>query len=1118
MNGRDIAAGQTTATVVVHPFPQPLAQITVLVFEDNDSINGAYDQPAEHGLSNFQLLVSDVAGALQQDQFTYPLGTTYKYAYECTQPACIALNVPADASGNPLPPEQQPIFQYDADGLPVVDYLGDGIIRTCGGAPSDYPTGYYDANCKDPYTLTDLAAGEAVIRYMSENKYAIEPVVPGSGTPCNSDSDCHDMLLTATLEGTRQNDAWVRATEPRYNIALGQLNWLVFYGFVHNNVNTLSTLGASVCNITGQVVYAHDAHPPLSPGLSPGLPVANAYVGLNNLSGNDEQVYTAAADPNTGQFSIAGVPAGTYQLVMWDKPINAIIDFRTITCDASTPTIAMGPVSVYGWFATVTGTVFQDNNQDGYRQSTEGIGIPNVPVNLRFSDGSMYANATTGPDGGYTVDQYFTWWRYLVAEVGLPRFKPTGITAVVDDGGNLPTSGAFAGTGINPQLQPAGSSPGGRQYRTERSTAVTEAFQLFQDMTARIDFGQHDYDVSGCATGDATDCQNGGIRGQVNYATTRTEEDPHVSAIDGWEPGIPRVTVHLHRGQQYCDDVNCSACTQDGIDAGATPQGKCWAIDPDEGAAGFPLTTTSDSWDDHQPTDCVGKWNNAAWGETGPGNEIVNGYAIPSCAETFHKWDQTRPGRFDGAYTFEDMGDDAHTPIAPGPYIVEVVPPAGYKVVSWGDRNIEFGDPKIPFLKELPDCVGPLYDVPQYHTLFPDQMVETDTSVSDLGPWVPGLQAAGCNMKEVSLNPGDDGTTDFNLFTFVPKAARIWGTVWNDLALEFRPDSPNASGNLAVPYLPVAIKDWKGTEVARFYTDQWGHFDGLVPANYDIAPPIPVGLVLQMYTIAPNDPGPIHELPLSDPGQWITDPFFNPAYSQEVIRENWEFYPGRTTFIDTIVLPVSAFVTNPVPVNCSYVAGTPEIQQVSDVIIPATGMGITITAVPGHGFGAAQGSGTVTVGGTPIAVTGWADGAITATVPGGLSGELVVTADNGLSSTVGVTLHAVSAGAVSCLPGGYSSACDVLVVDPPAANCVGIACGVVQPAIDAAKNGAIVVLTPDNMVGVGRYQENVNLWKPITLQGLGAAVTILDGTAALGNFALKDWQFATSLIRAPSRA
>jgi hypothetical protein len=96
--------------------------------------------------------------------------------------------------------------------------------------------------------------------------------------------------------------------------------------------------------------------------------VPNAYVGLNNLSGNDEQVYTAAANPNTGQFTIFGIPPGTYQLAFWDKPINAIIDYRTVTI-ADGQTVDLGPVPVYGWFGTFTGTVFYDNN---------GNGVPNL--------------------------------------------------------------------------------------------------------------------------------------------------------------------------------------------------------------------------------------------------------------------------------------------------------------------------------------------------------------------------------------------------------------------------------------------------------------------------------------------------------------------------------------------------------------------------------------------------------------------------------------------------------------------------------------------------------------------------------------------------------------------
>ena len=138
----------------------------------------------------------------------------------------------------------------------------------------------------------------------------------------------------------------------------------------------------------------------------------------------------------------------------------------------------------------------------------------------------------------------------------------------------------------------------------------------------------------------------------------------------------------------------------------------------------------------------------------------------------------------------------------------------------------------------------------------------------------------------------------------------------------------------------------------------------------------------------------------------------------------------------------------------------------SDVVIPQNpgGYHITITstapATGRGGFGAA--TGTVTVNGHAVPVTGWSDGAITATVPQGIAGELVVTNASGQHSVVGVTLH-------------LAGATPVIDVMPPAPNCQGLDCGVIQTAIDGAPPGAIVVLEP------GHYQENVVMWKPVTL-------------------------------------
>src|SRR5262249_50699137 len=151
-------------TLIVHNFPHPTAQITALVFEDNQSINGAYDQPSEHGLSNFTLVVVDPAGPLKQDAFAYPLGTTYQYlcATAAGSPAACGNGCPVNpdspvtcSDSAALPQGTQPRFARDpGSGLPLVAFLGDGNIQTCPGPRGtsgiEGYTPYQIANCIDP--------------------------------------------------------------------------------------------------------------------------------------------------------------------------------------------------------------------------------------------------------------------------------------------------------------------------------------------------------------------------------------------------------------------------------------------------------------------------------------------------------------------------------------------------------------------------------------------------------------------------------------------------------------------------------------------------------------------------------------------------------------------------------------------------------------------------------------------------------------------------------------------------------------------------------------------------------------------------------------------------------
>jgi Bacterial Ig domain len=547
----------------------------------------------------------------------------------------------------------------------------------------------------------------------------------------------------------------------------------------------------------------------------------------------------------------------------------------------------------------------------------------------------------------------------------------------------------------------------------------------------------------------------------------------------------------------------------------------------------------------------------------------------------------------------------AGLPMLPtGKYVVEVVVPPGFELVKEEDKNILIGDSFIaPVAQQfgglgnifiIPDqasvasantpggagynannaqnptqsfgavandstvpaftvepvwpCVGKARIVPDYISLFPQS--------KQVAPFA-GATRNLCDRKEVTLGDEMGATAKFFLYTSTHIASKFTGGITDDYTSEFDPFSPQFGEKFSPPDLPVSLKDWAGNETNRVYADHWGSYNGMTYSTWEVNPPNPTGYSPTMMVFCMNDPGPIKDTRVGSAtnGSMITDPLYAEGYSQFCYE--LPFMPGTTQYLDTPVVPTSAFAgAGYNNVDCAYPDATPAVSSVvntnsetgtgntscstcntlpanSGPWVSASGAGhqLTITAlgpqtVPNNAysgpsattapynqktivrtydFGAqcmapTAGSATcntlsqVTIGGVAATINSWTPGAgatpgkIMVTVPanvppcaaqqqaiyGGsnaLCGELVITAGNGKQSVDAVTVTV----------GGKTP-----TLLASAAPLTQYSTGAIQNAIDGAAPGDMIIAP------AGTYNELVLMWKPVRLQGVGAASSIIN--------------------------
>jgi hypothetical protein len=1204
MGGSQIAAGQTSVNVIVEPLDLPAAKVSVMVFEDDFPTNGEQDTgggvdvlaPNEPGLGGFNITLfddvggsGDAAGQMTYDMFGNPLSNAL--------------------AGTPDPTKS------GVDACPVSKNSRIGIDAETGTGGAASPTGItgmitvcpkYES---DGATLSPLA-GQALIANLPPGRYGVV-ATPGADRIAKGE----EWLQTNTLDGGAAHDSFIRANEPNFFQEYGPAGYHVAIGFA--NPVIINGRKADVCaaavggcghTITGKVTGVHMSRTPderlYSTGSRDTFGYTQCFVSLGSPDGAD---FAFAKCDEDGVFTFTGMPGGDWRITVFDQWNDQIVDGVTTPVRVNDATVDMGEVAVHQWKTNLYTSTFFDQDGNGVRGGTEP-GLSLVYTNVRYRDGSFSNFNSTDLNGDAGFNEVFPLFNWYVVETDSTRYKNTGTHVVYDAGGPVDGSPACGQTGypacgtstialnlartkedvpLPTNLRvpgarycanadcPTGDTAGGSTGRVDPPWVTSEGWQGFIGQNEFLEFGKRPFNAG----------ENGGIRGDVVYASTRPFDDPALLLQLSWEPQVPDVIVNLYQEGTALDGSTSLKL----VDSTVTSSWDKWAQGfrsdnvPNMNCPGQLPAGTSTT-----PGDLFFFTLNNQPMYLNPGTPLPNSSQF-KCFDGMHNWNQLQPAPYDGHYIFPSVtgrnpstgvsagtncticttGTDGERQLPVGKYVVEMIVPPGYELVKEEDKNILMGDTYIaPVTNQfagfgaifiLPDqaavgetyyggsaynpnnpliptndqgvtprhegdtgsietfwpCVGELRTVPDYMSLFPGS--------GQNAPFA-GAKRPLCDRKEVTLEDQMAVLAKFYVFTSTHVAAHFTGLITDDFTAEFDPFSPQFGEKFAPANLPVSIKDWAGNEISRVYADQWGAYNGLSFSSWGVNPPDPSGYVPTMMVTCMNDIG--------DPAH--PDALFQPQYSQFCYEI--PFMPGQTQYMDTPVVPTSAYAgggyNNP---DCAYPDTTPAIKQVNgDGIGPwisATGTShpITITALGDqnvnnygyagpsatlapfnrktitrhYGFGATQGSGSVKIGGITANITSWNDSTIVVTLPpgngnnavplcalqqqtlyggpngnnGARCGELVVTNGNGKVSVDTVTVT-IGGKAPTRLTAGKT----------------------IQSAIDAARPGDLIIVPP------GTYNELLIMWKPVRLQGVGAASTVVNASSHPSGALLDPWR------------
>ena len=343
-------------------------------------------------------------------------------------------------------------------------------------------------------------------------------------------------------------------------------------------------------------------------------PVENPFVALSD-SATDRTVFIGRGDEN-GNFDIQNVPAGSYNLAIWDEQLSYIMRFKPVVVSPGesvdvndTGDNGEVGIGVSRWFGWLSGHVYKDKNNNG-KYDAGDTALPNTDVDQRWRDGSIKEGTVTDPSGyyEYPTAEGGALGRWIIGEQGFSRFSAYPGPSMTDEH----TGVVVPSCAVAPPAVPANPC-----VPTDQGGGLLTNQLLLEGHRATVDWGKRDYPTG----------TPGQIVGITYFATTRNEFDARFQAHEDYEPAVPDVTVYL----EATDGTVLNKYVTDHWQQPNSSQ--------DPQADGNAFTQNCNPIRDFTGNDVSSQFN-AAIG--------------PNCLEVPLTGQQTKDGAFDGGYAFAD--------------------------------------------------------------------------------------------------------------------------------------------------------------------------------------------------------------------------------------------------------------------------------------------------------------------------------------------------------------------------------------------------------------------------------------------------------------------------------